>query len=949
MCHSTGVHGLRGKPHGAPSKPHWRPTLVETSHQHHMGAGDLGPESNALGAQAIYMGAQGESGCSHARAKHAIMRVFTLKTLHLFPDLSTFLSCTVKEREEAAGLQALCCMPNTRSSGTKDLEFNSEPERTLFALRKENLFREQGGDSSTPSSQASSPRSTTSSSSLESQSPRENMAEENNNNRTLRELAAPIVTTQHLAIQYPTNEENFEIKYGFVQLLPKFHGISEEQFKLRTFPFTLMDRAKDWLYYMPSGSITSWTSLKKLFLEKFFPVHKASSIRKEISGIKQSQGGTMYEFWERFKRLCSSCPNHQIPQQLLIQYFYEGSLPFDRSSIDSASGGAFIDKTPTNAWTLIENMAANTQQFGHHMDKCPSLVEDDVEEVNALGMEEGFQRKQEPFPRSYNSYGNQGAYQARPNNYPRQSSHYSEGMQQMRETMEIIKKQLGQLASDVSELKAQGQNKIPSQSRVPPKENVNAITLRSGKELEEPYPTKSTMDEGRSKKEEELHVLAKEIKIEDDEPIILEFFKDNGEAKETSVVKPKLDSKKEHFPSKSRKSMKEDEDQDILDIFRKVEVNIRLLDAIQQVPRYARLLKQLCTNKKRLQGKLNVGATVSAILQRHLPPKCKDPGMFSITCSIGNTIIDNAMLDLGASLSVMPYSFYQTLNVGPLKQTDVVLQLADGSLVHPKGVLENILIKVQHLIFPIDIFVMEMEGEITKDQCPLLLGRPFLRTSHTKIDVFDGSLTMEFDGDVIHPKLSSNLSLKTNDFVCVVEKWVKKELGTTSSTMTSEQLSKGRQRITTFRQRMDENFHLAWERFKTLCADCPQHGISQQVLIECFCQGLEVDDQLLVDSINNIPLFDRTVKDAYEALEALTQAIAPPSWIKKKNKEKLGERGKISNNTRKNVNKELKETREKLLKIDGTIIELFKAMSDTLNITVELLKEHTQRSFTNRE
>ncbi|OMP02310.1 Retrotransposon gag protein [Corchorus capsularis] len=883
----------------------------------HMGAGDMGAEANDLGAQANHMGTQGASGCSHARAKHATMHVFTLKFLHLFPDLATFL----------------CCMPNTRSSGTKDLEFNSEPERTLFVLRKENLFREQGGDSSTPSSQASSPRSTTSSSSLESQSPRENMAKENNNNRTLRELAAPNVTTQRLTIQYPTNEENFEIKSGFIHLLPKFHGmpgedpprhltdfqivcssmkmqgISEEQFKLRTFPFTLMDRAKDWLYYMPCGSITSWTSLKKLFLEKFFPVHKASSIRKEISGIKQSQGETMYEFWERFKRLCSSCPNHQIPQQLLIQYFYEG----------------------------------------HHTDKCPSLIGDDVEEVNALGMQEGFQRKQEPFPRSYNSYGNQGAYQARPNNYPRQSSHYSEGMQQMRETMEIIKKQLGQLASDVSEPKAQGQNKIPSQSKVSPKENVNAITLGSGKELEEPYPTKSTMDEGTSKKEEELHVLAKEIKIEDDEPIILEFVKDYGEAKETSVVKPKLDSKKEPFPTEPRKSMKENEDQDILDIFRKVEVNIPLLDAIQQVPRYVRLLKQFCTNKKMLQGKFNVGATVSAVLQRHLPPKCKDPGMFSITCSIGNTIIDNAMLDLGASLSVMPYSFYQTLKIGPLKYTDVVLQLADGSLVHPKGVLKNILIKVQHLIFPIDIFVMEMEGEITNDQCPLLLGRPFLRTSHTKIDVFDGSLTMEFDGDVIHPKLSSNLSLKTNDFVCVVEKWVKKELGTTSSTMTSEQLSKGRQRITTFRQRKDENFHLAWERFKKLCADYPQHDISQQVLIECFYQGLEVDDQLLVDNINNIPLFDRTVKDAYEALEALTQAIAPPSWIKKKNKEKLGERGKISNNTREDVNKELKEAREKLLKIDGAIIELFKAMSDTLNITVELLKEHTQCSFTNGE
>ncbi|OMO81299.1 Armadillo repeat-containing protein 3 and Serine/threonine-protein kinase CTR1 [Corchorus capsularis] len=119
------------------------------------------------------------------------------------------------------------CMPNTRSSGIKDLVFNSEPERTPFALRRENLTQEQGGDSSTPSSQANSPHSTTSSSSLESQPPRENMGEENNN-RTLRELVAPNVATQRLAIQYSTNEENFEIKSGFIQLLLKFHDMPGE-------------------------------------------------------------------------------------------------------------------------------------------------------------------------------------------------------------------------------------------------------------------------------------------------------------------------------------------------------------------------------------------------------------------------------------------------------------------------------------------------------------------------------------------------------------------------------------------------------------------------------------------------------------------------------------------------------------------------------------------------
>ena len=69
----------------------------------------------------------------------------------------------------------------------------------------------------------------------------------------------------------------------------------------------------------------------------------------------------------------------------------------------------------------------------------------------------------------------------------------------------------------------------------------------------------------------------------------------------------------------------------------------------------------------------------SAIIQRKLPPKCKDPGTFTIPCIIGNQRIERAMLDLGASINVMPYSIYASLNLGPLKQTGVIIQLADQS------------------------------------------------------------------------------------------------------------------------------------------------------------------------------------------------------------------------------------------------------------------------------
>ncbi|XP_070667508.1 uncharacterized protein [Malus domestica] len=193
---------------------------------------------------------------------------------------------------------------------------------------------------------------------------------------------------------------------------------------------------------------------------------------------------------------------------------------------------------------------------------------------------------------------------------------------------------------------------------------------------------------------------------------------------------------------------KEEVEKDILETFRKVQVNIPLLDAIKQVPRYAKFLKELCTTRKRISNKEVVKASenVSAILQRKMPPKCKDPGSFTIPCVIGNNHFEHAMLDLGASINVMPYSIYASMNLGELKNDVVIIQLADRSNAYPMGVLEDVLVQVNHLIFPADFYVLEMEESGHSSSLPILLGRPFMKTAHTKIDVFNGTLTMEFDG-----------------------------------------------------------------------------------------------------------------------------------------------------------------------------------------------------------
>ena len=107
--------------------------------------------------------------------------------------------------------------------------------------------------------------------------------------------------------------------------------------------------------------------MKQMYLEKYFSVSRAVTIRKKICGIKQHHGQFLYEYWEGFKRLCASCPYHQISNRLLIQYFYEGLLPIDKNIIDNTSGGALADMIPTDAM-LITNMIANSQQFSTRQD-----------------------------------------------------------------------------------------------------------------------------------------------------------------------------------------------------------------------------------------------------------------------------------------------------------------------------------------------------------------------------------------------------------------------------------------------------------------------------------------------------------------------------------------------------------------------------------------------------
>ncbi|XP_075483622.1 uncharacterized protein LOC142523776 [Primulina tabacum] len=152
------------------------------------------------------------------------------------------------------------------------------------------------------------------------------------------------------------------------------------------------------------------------------------------------------------------------------------------------------------------------------------------------------------------------------------------------------------------------------------------------------------------------------------------------------------------------------------------------------MPNYAKFIKDVMSKKRKLQEFETVKLTeeCSAILQKKLPQKLKDPGSFNIPCFIGGYKCSKALCDLRASINLMPLSIYSELELGEVKPTTITLQLADRSLTYPRGIVEDVLVKVDKFIFSADFVILEMEED---HDTPLIFGRPFLATGRALIDV----------------------------------------------------------------------------------------------------------------------------------------------------------------------------------------------------------------------
>ena len=188
------------------------------------------------------------------------------------------------------------------------------------------------------------------------------------------------------------------------------------------------------------------------------------------------------------------------------------------------------------------------------------------------------------------------------------------------------------------------------------------------------------------------------------------------------------------YPQRLRRNQLDIKFNKFMEIFKKLHINIPFAEALEKIPGYVKFMKDILAKKRKLGDYETVALSeeCSAILQKKLPPKLKDPTNFTIPCAIGDVVIEKALCNLGANINFMPLSIFKKLNLGEACPTPVTLQLVDMSLTHLRGIIEDVLAKVDKFILSIDFIIIDMEED---KEVPIILGRPFLATGRALIDV----------------------------------------------------------------------------------------------------------------------------------------------------------------------------------------------------------------------
>ncbi|XP_021995759.1 uncharacterized protein LOC110892936 [Helianthus annuus] len=621
----------------------------------------------------------------------------------------------------------------------------------------------------------------------------------------IKKLTVPIVVNN---LHGESNDEPYTHLAEFSSICNTIggHNFALEEVKLRLFQFSLKDKAKEWFHTLPANSIRTWGEMQQAFLDEYYSMAKTDDARDEIRSFRQFSGEPLHEAFTRLRELMRKCPHHQIEKWELVKCFVRGLDDNTWNRLESTSNGTLLSNHEDDDWEFLERMSKRSKEkesadrakkqptsrswpdrdasskdridtlerelarmkkkevgavqysvceecgdIGHRTENCQATVE-----VNQVY---GDRRQYDMNSNTYHpglrnhpnfrygnasnqmnpnfQSGNQGGYshQTRQRGY-NQDGHgltNNQGgggdlnakmdamlsmVQESKKENEIwdksheaLAKQVGQLAEEMAQMRG-SMGKLPSDTTVNPKHQSSSTgNVRN------------------------VHISAVSLLSNDEVCSGVESIPPQCVDGVVGNTTDELEIE-ERYPPKD----------EWWENFKQAKINLPLLDDIKKVPAHVECLKELSIEKRhnKLPEPVDLISHVSAVLSSAIPQKAQDPGDPLIPIQIGTFKIERALLDLGACVSILPGSLYDQYDFGPLKNFDTPVVLADQTPTHPRGMVEDVIVKVDDWYYPVDFLVVDYVGCVEDTQPVVILGRSFLATANAIINCATGMVSMKF-------------------------------------------------------------------------------------------------------------------------------------------------------------------------------------------------------------
>ncbi|KAL1317817.1 hypothetical protein AAHE18_15G160500 [Arachis hypogaea] len=534
-----------------------------------------------------------------------------------------------------------------------------------------------------------------------------------------------------------------------------------------------------------------------------------TQLRLDIQGFKQGDNESLYDAWERYREMLRKCPSEMFSEWVQLDIFYYGIAEGARMSLDYSAGGSIhMRKTIEEAQELIDTVARNQHLYLSSDPSMKEVVKTATAELSPVKQAAEFNQQLDFLTKQLAEFKDR-LQETRMANIHMDEQFKQTKQQlsrQIAEECQAVQLRSGKILNTPPQGSKKLRNEQTTQnsledSKSPGKSNSRTKTPENwwNAGVERPdhaqdwRSTPETRQDWRSTPEMGKDLALNTQNGQDlalnaqnghnsgvqtpgaDKELASSFTPtsnsgtqlpvrdqthtnaDNNPSKKASSTtsvgnKPTATKVKEYkakipYPQKLWKEEQDKQFARFADYLRTLEIKIPFAEALEQIPSYAKFMKEILIHKKdwRETERVLLTEECSAVILKRFPEKLKDPGSFLIPYILEGQCTKTALCDLGASINLIPASTIRKLGLTEeVKPTRICLQLADGSTKYPSGVIEDMIVRVGPFAFPTDFVVLEMEEH---KSATLILGRPFLATGRSLIDVQQGEITLRVNDD----------------------------------------------------------------------------------------------------------------------------------------------------------------------------------------------------------